>query len=323
MARFGRAHGCAGLVLALSLMFGGCAASSRAASSRILTDGDARTLRASEGMVVITGVANFPGRAFIRRLDGTVAPIPAERGSVAARFRVGEPDERASADLYLEQGKDNFVIMAMPSGRYHWSEVYDSKAGKVARLGKRYIFDVKAGVINYIGDPQFAGNWNNNTCELRFADNGDATYSYLREKYPQFSAAYQFEKNMTKDLADHSRDPDPSLEEDEPRPPPPSARAIIGKVLTDTRAFRDEMCACQDRACVARVSKAMARWSEEFGLDANSPKPTASEQAELAELKRAITACAANGTSSAAPQPGNSSTAPHMGPHVSSRASAG
>lgn len=272
----GRARRFVEIALALALVTGGCAP-----AGHFIGDSNARTLAASEGIIVTTMVANFDGRVTLGRLDGSDGDI----------------------DIPLRQEDDGFVVMAIPAGKYRWATVREDKEKLRADFGERYTFEVKAGIISYIGDPQFMGDWDKYTCELRFANHGDATRSYLRERHPALSAIYPFENNMTEDLADRRRDPDPTLELDEPRPPPVSPRAVIGKVLQGMRAYRDEMCACLGQACVARVSKAMARWSREFGLDEHSPRPTPAEQAELDAISRATKACAANGGASVAPQP--------------------
>ncbi len=76
---------------------------------------------------------------------------------------------------------------------------------------------------------------------------------------------------------------------DNAKTPPSWAPAAIAQIT----AFRDAMCACNDRACGDKVSEGMRDWSKQF--DASPEKPDAATSNKILELSVATAKCKPKG----------------------------
>jgi len=193
----------------------------------------------------------------------------------------------ASTDLAVKPGQ-NLQIHWLPAGPYRWREI--RSGGRFCRFKEGDLFEIIANAVNYAGDAQIS--FRAVQCYWRFFDRGIEMRRYLQTYHRNLLKNHELVFHVTESASD-LRLPDSILEADEPSVPPPSPRAVIGKVLTDTAGFRDQICACEDAACADRVSGAMARWTREFGLDESSPRLTPEEQAHLDATTHELDACRA------------------------------
>ena len=56
-------------------------------------------------------------------------------------------------------------------------------------------------------------------------------------------------------------------------------------------AFRDEMCACHDVACVQQVSDEMVKWSQELAKTNKQPKLSDDQTKRATEIGQTMAAC--------------------------------
>jgi len=194
---------------------------------------------------------------------------------------------RVSTDLSVRPGQ-NIKFVWLPAGHYQWRQIRLDTW--LCRFKEDDGFEIVANAVNYIGDARISVR--NVNCYWRFFDRGIEMRRYLQTYHRNLLKNHELVFHVTESASD-LRLPDSILEADEPSVPPPSPRAVIAKVLTDTAGFRDQICACEDAACADRVSGAMARWTREFGLDESSPKLTPEEQAHLDATTHELDACRA------------------------------
>jgi hypothetical protein len=222
----------------------------------------------SKGVLVTTIKANFSGEIFI----------------------TGKNLRYPSMNIWVEPGS-NFRMLTLPAGKYRWSQITTGTllGGRRCVFSERSQFEIELNTINYVGDLEILIQ--GSVCQWAFFDHGRDARTFLQGRYPKLIHTYPFSWKLTEGTPGRGHIPDSVLEEGEPRPQPPNPRVVIAKVLTDTASFRDQLCACNDRICVGRVSHAMEQWQREFGLDENSPKLTTEEQVRLDEITKALNDC--------------------------------
>lgn len=75
--------------------------------------------------------------------------------------------------------------------------------------------------------------------------------------------------------------------------PPPSARTQADLALEAMRGFKDQMCACTDKACSDRVREELVQWSTEMArsMDTHPGNLTEEQMRGMQELGMAYAEC--------------------------------
>ena len=68
--------------------------------------------------------------------------------------------------------------------------------------------------------------------------------------------------------------------------------AKVAEVMAKMTAFKDQMCACTDPACAAKISEAMTTWNLEIGKDMASMKMSEEDNKKATEIAAKMGECA-------------------------------
>jgi hypothetical protein len=84
--------------------------------------------------------------------------------------------------------------------------------------------------------------------------------------------------------------PEPVAVEPKQETPPPASDpgdAALAKLAE----FKDQICACKDKACADAVMKGMMEWGEEFERTHSNLKPTKEQEARADAISSEMTPC--------------------------------
>ena len=73
--------------------------------------------------------------------------------------------------------------------------------------------------------------------------------------------------------------------------PPPTTNDPGDAALAKLAEFKDQICACKDKACADAVMKGMMEWGEEFEKTHAGLKPTAEQEARADAISSEMTPC--------------------------------
>lgn len=78
-----------------------------------------------------------------------------------------------------------------------------------------------------------------------------------------------------------------------PAPPPSEVPATIDGMMAKFGEFKDQMCACKDKACADTVMDGMNRWSEKASKESEAmkQKPTDEQMKRMQDVGMAFAEC--------------------------------